>query len=183
MLCRPLISFLPNFVPFRFDPAIHLNLEMPDYVRVFPDFKKMKKTPEFFGDANGSKFAYSSPFQVSSLSDQILNESLSFSNHILGVQWRRHASAEENHQTGGKARRSTLQFTGQQNRATWPLLHVPLCQGHSNLQRIARTFQSYCWRGTRSSSFLNELSSSKWFAQIPKRQGDGDQMLQGGIEL
>lgn len=48
----------------RFDPAIHLNLEMPDYVRVFPDFKKMKKTPEFFGDANGSKFAYSSPFQV-----------------------------------------------------------------------------------------------------------------------
>ena len=68
MLCRPLISFLPNFVPFRFDPAIHLNLEMPDYVRVFPDFKKMKKTPEFFGDANGSKFAYSSPFQVSSLS-------------------------------------------------------------------------------------------------------------------
>ena len=49
---------------FRFDPAIHLNLEMPDYVRVFPDFKKMKKTPEFFGDAKGSSFTYSSPFQV-----------------------------------------------------------------------------------------------------------------------
>ena len=55
------LDFLSDF---RFDPAIHLNLEMPDYVRVFPDFKKMKKPPEFFGDAKGSSFTYSSPFQV-----------------------------------------------------------------------------------------------------------------------
>ena len=101
MLCRPLISFYPTLsIPFRFDPAIHLNLEMPDYVRVFPDFKKMKKTPEFFGDANGSKFAYSSPFQVSSLSDQILNGSLSFSNFRCSVKkacecWRKSSNGRK----------------------------------------------------------------------------------------
>jgi len=47
-----------------FDASIHLNLELPDYVKVFPDFKEMKKTPPFVGDVNGSRLAYSSPFQV-----------------------------------------------------------------------------------------------------------------------
>jgi len=48
----------------RFDPDIHLNLEMPDFVKVFPDFTNMKKTPAFTNDPNGSRFAYSAPFQV-----------------------------------------------------------------------------------------------------------------------
>jgi len=48
----------------RFDPDIHLNLEMPDFVKVFPDFTNMKKTPAFINDPNGSRFAYSAPFQV-----------------------------------------------------------------------------------------------------------------------
>ena len=49
---------------FRFDPNIHLNLQMPEFVKVFPDFTNMKKTPCFKSDANGSRFAYSAPFQV-----------------------------------------------------------------------------------------------------------------------
>lgn len=49
----------------RFDPKVHLKLDMPEYVRCFPDFVSMKKTPPFIGDINGSKFAYSAPFQVS----------------------------------------------------------------------------------------------------------------------
>jgi len=48
----------------RFDASMHLNLDMPDHVRVFPDFKAMKKTPAFIDDVNGSRFAYSAPFQV-----------------------------------------------------------------------------------------------------------------------
>jgi len=48
----------------RFDPNIHLNLQMPDFVKVFPDFTNMKKTPCFKNDSNGSRFAYSAPFQV-----------------------------------------------------------------------------------------------------------------------
>lgn len=48
----------------RFDASMHLNLDLPEYVRVFPDFKAMKKTPSFIDDVNGSKFAYSAPFQV-----------------------------------------------------------------------------------------------------------------------
>ena len=53
---------------FSFDASIHLNLELPDYVKVFPDFKEMKKTPPFLGDVNGSRLAYSSPFQASTKS-------------------------------------------------------------------------------------------------------------------
>jgi hypothetical protein len=48
----------------RWDPEIHLNLQMPEFVKVFPDFTNMKKTPAFKNDANGSRFAYSAPFQV-----------------------------------------------------------------------------------------------------------------------
>jgi len=48
----------------RWDPEIHLNLQMPDFVKVFPDFTNMKKTPAFTNDSNGSRFAYSAPFQV-----------------------------------------------------------------------------------------------------------------------
>jgi hypothetical protein len=48
----------------RFDAKLHLNLELPEYVRVFPDFAAMKRTPPFINDINGSKFAYSAPFQV-----------------------------------------------------------------------------------------------------------------------
>jgi hypothetical protein len=47
-----------------FDPDVHLNLEMPKYVRVLPDFEPMDKTPCFANDQNGSRFAYSAPFQV-----------------------------------------------------------------------------------------------------------------------
>jgi len=34
---------------------------MPDFVKVFPDFTNMKKTPAFTNDPNGSRFAYSAP--------------------------------------------------------------------------------------------------------------------------
>ena len=50
----------------RFDPEIHLNLEMPEFVRIFPNFDSVDRTPPFTLDQNGSKFAYSAPFQVSS---------------------------------------------------------------------------------------------------------------------
>ena len=47
-----------------FDPDVHLQLEMPEYVRVLPDFEKMKTTPDIDRDQNRSQFAYSAPFQV-----------------------------------------------------------------------------------------------------------------------
>ena len=47
-----------------FKPEIHLHLEMPEYVRVLPDFEKMKTTPVIDREQNGSRFAYSAPFQV-----------------------------------------------------------------------------------------------------------------------
>ena len=47
-----------------FNPEIHLQLEMPEYVRVLPDFEKMKATPVINREQNGSRFAYSAPFQV-----------------------------------------------------------------------------------------------------------------------
>ena len=47
-----------------FNPDVHLNLEMPKFVRVLPDFEPMDKTPCFKNDQNGSRFAYSAPFQV-----------------------------------------------------------------------------------------------------------------------
>ena len=52
------------FLCYRWDPEIHLNLQMPEFVKVFPDFTNMKKTPAFKNDSNGSRFAYSAPFQV-----------------------------------------------------------------------------------------------------------------------
>lgn len=48
----------------RFDPSIHLDLDYPDYVRIFPDFKKADRTPTFTGHQTGSRFAYSAPFQI-----------------------------------------------------------------------------------------------------------------------
>ena len=48
----------------RFDPKVHLDLEEPEYVRVFPDFQPLKKCPKITKEANQSRFAYSSPFQV-----------------------------------------------------------------------------------------------------------------------
>ena len=47
-----------------FDPKLHLDLGMPDYIKCFPDFKPMKTTPQFDPEDNGSRFAYSAPFQV-----------------------------------------------------------------------------------------------------------------------
>ena len=47
-----------------FDPVIHLDLEMPEYVRIFPDFQAVAKTPKFTPDTMGYTFAYSAPFQV-----------------------------------------------------------------------------------------------------------------------
>jgi len=47
-----------------FDPKIHLDLGMPDYIKCFPDFKPMKTTPQFDPEDNGSRFAYSAPFQI-----------------------------------------------------------------------------------------------------------------------
>ena len=47
-----------------FDPDIHLDLEMPEYVRIFPDFQAVAKTPKFTFDTVGSRFGYSAPFQV-----------------------------------------------------------------------------------------------------------------------
>ena len=51
-----------------FDPKIHLDLGMPDYIKCFPDFKPIKKTPQFDPEDNGSRFAYSAPFQVMKVS-------------------------------------------------------------------------------------------------------------------
>ena len=47
-----------------FDPKLHLDLGMPDYIKCFPDFKPMKTSPTFDAEDNGSRFAYSAPFQV-----------------------------------------------------------------------------------------------------------------------
>ena len=47
-----------------FNSEIHLQLEMPEEVRVLPDFEKMKTTPVIDREQNGSRFAYSAPFQV-----------------------------------------------------------------------------------------------------------------------
>ena len=43
---------------------MHLDLEEPEYVRVFPDFQPLKKCPKITKETNQSRFAYSSPFQV-----------------------------------------------------------------------------------------------------------------------
>ena len=53
-----------NLLKNRFDPKIHLNLGMPEFVRIFPVFDKAPCTPPFQGNSEGSLFAYSSPFQV-----------------------------------------------------------------------------------------------------------------------
>ena len=80
---------------------------------------------------------------------------------LSSVQRRRYARFEENHQTGRESWRSSLQLQRQQNCLARIVLHEPVCTRCSNLQRTARTFQSYCGRGTCSSSFFHELSSSK----------------------
>ena len=48
----------------KFDPKVHLNLEMPEYIKCFPDFKSTTQTPHFDSLDNGSRFAYSAAFQV-----------------------------------------------------------------------------------------------------------------------
>ena len=47
-----------------FNPEIHLQLEMPEEVRVLPDFMKMNTMPVIDSEQKGSRFAYSAPFQV-----------------------------------------------------------------------------------------------------------------------
>lgn len=69
----------------RFDPLIHLKLEMPQYVRVLPDFKEMKKTPAFIDDDNGSRFAYSAPFQVFSQEGMRVLRKIIDREKVLGV--------------------------------------------------------------------------------------------------
>ncbi len=49
----------------KFDPKIHLNLKKPEYIRLFPNFEKAEKTPRVESN-KGSKFAFSSSFQVRS---------------------------------------------------------------------------------------------------------------------
>lgn len=45
-----------------FDPDVHLDLRQPKFVRTFPDFEaKERMTGE---EADGARFAWSSPFQV-----------------------------------------------------------------------------------------------------------------------
>ena len=50
----------------KFDPKVHLNLEMPEFVRLLSTFEKAKYlyTPEV-KYAGGTDFAYTSPFNVS----------------------------------------------------------------------------------------------------------------------
>ncbi len=50
----------------RFDPKIHLDLRRPKYVRLFPDFDKADRALKVDSNA-GSRFGFSSPFQVSFL--------------------------------------------------------------------------------------------------------------------
>ncbi len=47
----------------RFDPAVHLSLKRPSFVRLFPDFDRAVRTPRV-NSYKGSQFAWSSPFQV-----------------------------------------------------------------------------------------------------------------------
>ena len=47
----------------RFDPAIHLDLHMPRFIRMLPHFEKSFQLPEA-SDEQGSSLAWSSPFQV-----------------------------------------------------------------------------------------------------------------------
>ena len=47
----------------RFDPKIHLTLGRPQYLRLLPGFDKADKCP-LVNSCKGSRFAYSSPFQV-----------------------------------------------------------------------------------------------------------------------
>ena len=48
----------------RFDPAIHLDLDRPDWVRLLgDDFKKTTDLPQFC-PAKGSPLAYTAPFKV-----------------------------------------------------------------------------------------------------------------------
>ena len=54
-----------------FDPKKHLNLHMPEYVRLLSTFEKAKFTPDITSSEwkqkgeNGTDFAYTSPFSVS----------------------------------------------------------------------------------------------------------------------
>ena len=51
----------------KFDPEVHLDLSMPDYVVTFPHMEKVKHAPPVTSN-KGSTFAYSGPFQL--LSDE-----------------------------------------------------------------------------------------------------------------
>ena len=48
----------------RFDPSVHLDLQMPRFIRLLPCFDKSFKLPEAGKDGQGSPLAWSSPFQV-----------------------------------------------------------------------------------------------------------------------
>jgi len=55
----------------QFDPKIHLDLKMPEYVRLLDSFEKAKYTPDINtrkSNENGTNFAYTSPFSL--LSDE-----------------------------------------------------------------------------------------------------------------
>ena len=47
----------------KFDPDVHLNLSMPDYVVTFPHMEKVKHAPPVTSN-KGSDFSYSGPFQL-----------------------------------------------------------------------------------------------------------------------
>ncbi len=47
----------------KFDPKLHLDLQRPRFIRVFPDFERRENLPDEF-EGKGSPFAYSAPFQV-----------------------------------------------------------------------------------------------------------------------
>ena len=47
----------------KFEPSVHLNLSMPEYVVTFPDMMKVKSAPPVTSN-KGSSFAYSGPFQL-----------------------------------------------------------------------------------------------------------------------
>ena len=57
---------------------IHIQLGKPEYVRCFPKFEKLDKTPCFATDQNGSQFAYSAPFQVTSIYNELVDELMSY---------------------------------------------------------------------------------------------------------
>lgn len=56
-----------------FDPKVHLDLQMPEYVRVLETFEKSNTFPKI-NKTGGSDFAYSSPFQVMIFNDVLKNE-------------------------------------------------------------------------------------------------------------